>query len=234
MLQTCPVEPLHPSLRCAFNLDQKNPKPSKHPRTSLTPDEISNSLVLRAAVWHQHKNRAQCAATPCTFYILLINPVTSVSCLKAGTHSLFSWAISKEAAMFMRVGRQCRWWLWLWGRMVLAWGGKKIKLKKKRIKGKTRKTERKCRSSGCMFKSYQVKWIEHGVTIWRSSPSRMVARTDMLSSLLVITSTRPCGGQIQDIKQVGQRHHRKKKNSMVNGFTSNSPLLMKADSTRAR
>lgn len=29
--------------------------------------------------------------------------------------------MSNEAAMFIRVGRQCRWWLWEWGRMVLAW-----------------------------------------------------------------------------------------------------------------
>lgn len=37
------------------------------------------------------------------------------------THSLFSWGMSKEAAMFISVGRQCRWWLWEWGRMVFAW-----------------------------------------------------------------------------------------------------------------
>jgi hypothetical protein len=32
--------------------------------------------------------------------------------------------MSKEAALLMSVGRQCRWWLWECGRMVLAWGNK--------------------------------------------------------------------------------------------------------------
>lgn len=36
---------------------------------------------------------------------------------------------------------------------------------------------------------------QEGGTIWRSSPTKIVARMDMTSSLLVITSTRPCGGQ---------------------------------------
>lgn len=28
------------------------------------------------------------------------------------TYSRFSGGMSNEAAMLMRVGRQCRWWLW--------------------------------------------------------------------------------------------------------------------------
>lgn len=51
------------------------------------------------------------------------------------------------------------------------------------------------------FRNFQfgsINWAIGGVTIWRSSPNRMVARIDMASSLLVITSTRPCGGQTQN------------------------------------
>lgn len=42
-------------------------------------------------------------------------------CLHCCTHSRFSWVMSKEAAMLISVGRQCRWWLCEWGRIVLAW-----------------------------------------------------------------------------------------------------------------
>lgn len=53
---------------------------------------------------------------------------------------------------------------------------------------------RKKQSEECPSSDQRTEAREGG-TIWRSSPTKIVARMDMTSSLLVITSTRPCGGQ---------------------------------------
>lgn len=36
------------------------------------------------------------------------------------SYNLFSFMMSKDAAIFISVGKQCRWWLWEWGRIVFA------------------------------------------------------------------------------------------------------------------
>lgn len=54
-------------------------------------------------------------------YFVTIKKARVIACVAVCTHSRFSWGMSKEAAMLMRVGRQCKWWLWEWGRMVFAW-----------------------------------------------------------------------------------------------------------------
>lgn len=37
------------------------------------------------------------------------------------SYCLFSFMMSKDAAIFISVGKQCKWWLWEWGRIVFAY-----------------------------------------------------------------------------------------------------------------
>lgn len=90
---------------------------------------VTRALLISVPSWQRVSLEINAVYCERVYTVVLLNKCLRTekdfcegkqTCMSECTHSRFCCGMSKEAAMLMRVGRQCRWWLWEWGRMVFA------------------------------------------------------------------------------------------------------------------
>lgn len=186
-------------------------------RAASSHGSVSGGLQPRWPVWRNNTRSQKWFAHPHWRHdcICQVYEMTSVCC----THNRFSWSMSNEAAMLISVGKQCKWWLWEWGRIVLAWKrewdmfvkwcGLTMLLRLKQfitvMSSQTTFSACICEHCRSIVVDANTQMINSS-TMCRSSPRSIVALTDICPSLPVTTSTRPCT-QTQNECERYQNHH---------------------------